>query len=53
MAAHLPRAARISFERLDGIEPPVVERAAGNGAFEFFRARLDHRLDVLDRREAA
>src|SRR5579871_581851 len=35
------------------IEPAVIKRAAGDGAFEFFRARLQQRLHVVDGREAA
>ena len=35
------------------IEPPVIERAAGDRAFELLRARLEHRLHVVDRGEAA
>src|SRR6185436_9020019 len=40
-------------ERLGGVEPPVVKRAARDGALELFRARLRHDPDVLDRREPA
>src|SRR4051794_11483177 len=36
-----------------GIEPAIVKRAAGDRASELFRARRQHRLDVLDRGEAA
>src|SRR3954470_2787901 len=36
-----------------GIEPAIVKRAAGDRAGELFRARRQHRLDVLDRGEAA
>ena len=36
-----------------GIEPAVIERAAGNRAFELFRARLEQRAYVSDRGEPA
>ena len=34
--------AGLSFSAAAGVEPPVVERAAGDGAFELARARLQH-----------
>jgi hypothetical protein len=40
-------------QRLRGIEPAVVERASGDGARELLRTRLQHRLDIIDRGEAA
>ena len=40
-------------QRRGGIEPPVIERAAGDRALELSRARLEHRLHVVDRGEAA
>src|SRR6185369_5118205 len=47
-----PRAAD-QLEGLGRIEPPVVERAAGDRAFELARARLQHRLDIPERRKTA
>ena len=41
------------FQRLRHIQPPVIERAAGNRAFEFLGARLKQRLDVVDRSQSA
>src|SRR6476661_2862783 len=51
----LRRSARVADQRQSrsGIEAAVVEGAAGNGAGELFGARLQQRLDVLDRGEAA
>ncbi len=46
-------AARISLSASRRIEPPVIERAAGDGAGELCRARLEQRLDVVDRGEPA
>src|SRR3978361_2449324 len=36
-----------------GIKPAVVERPARDRAGQFFRARRQQRLDVVDRRKAA
>src|SRR6185436_1463218 len=46
----LGRGARVAdqCQRGGGIEPAVIERAAGNGAGELLRARFQQRLDVLD-----
>ena len=41
------------LERALRVEPPVVERAAGDRAFELFRPRLEQRADVVDRGETA
>ena len=40
------------LERLSRIQPPVVKRAAGDGAFEFLGPRRQQRLNVLDRGQA-
>src|SRR6266481_3515770 len=40
-------------ERLRRIEPAIIERAAGYGACEFLRARLQQRPDVVDRSQTA
>ena len=53
MAVTRSRARADQRKRLGGIEPPVIERAAGDRAFELLRARLDQRLDVVDRGEPA
>src|SRR4029077_9081238 len=47
--------ARVANERQrgSGIEPAVIERPACNGARKLAGARLEQRLDVLDRRKAA
>src|SRR5436190_5764491 len=51
----LSRAARVADQRQrgGGIETAVIERAAGNRARELFGARLQQRLDVLDRSKTA
>src|SRR6476469_7387786 len=51
----LRRGARVTDQRQrgGGVEPAIIERAAGNGAGELFGARLQQRLDVLDRRKTA
>src|SRR5438105_3782167 len=51
----LGRAARVADQRQCGgwIEPPVIERAACNRTGELLGARLEQRLDVLDRGETA
>src|SRR6266567_367149 len=40
-------------EGIRRLEPAVIERTAGDRAGKFFGARRQHRLDVLDRGEAA
>src|SRR5882724_11645164 len=51
----LGRAARVADQRqrCGGVEPAVIERAAGDGARELFGTRFEQRLDVLDRSKAA
>src|SRR3954463_12942229 len=51
----LNRASRVADQRQrgGGIEPAVIERAAGNGAGELFGARLQQCLDVVDGSKAA
>ena len=53
--AHLARRPRRpdQGQRLGGIEPPVIERAAGNRAGEVSGARLKQLFHVLDRAEPA
>src|SRR5213592_4506494 len=50
IAILLGRGARVADQRQrgGGIEPAVIQRAAGNGAGELLRARFQQRLDVLD-----
>ena len=48
--SHAPRN---ELKRLRHIHPPVIKRAAGDGAGEFLGARLQQRLDVVDRGQAA
>ena len=43
----------MSIERGFGVEPPVIERAAGDRAFELLGARLEQRAHVVDRGEPA
>src|SRR5689334_9039046 len=40
-------------ERFGGIDAAVIQRTAGNGAFEPPGARRQHRLDIIDGGEAA
>ena len=40
-------------KRPAGIEPPVIERAAGDGAGEVLGARLEQRAHVVERRKSA
>src|SRR6476469_9930455 len=51
----LRRGARVTDQRQrgGGVEPAIIERAAGNGAGELFGARLRQRRDVRDRRKTA
>src|SRR3954464_12722588 len=49
------RGARVADQRQRRrrVEPSVIERAAGNGASQLFRAGRQQRFDVFDRRETA
>src|SRR5581483_3362064 len=51
LCPHLGRADE--RQRRRRIQPPVVERAAGDGAFEFLGARIEQRFDVVERSKPA